>query len=80
MADRPDSTPHPQTQQQDRERDWLHRRIRNIRQHNRHLTIMEIAAHTGVSTALVKDALGLPASFPNNTAAASRSVILRGEG
>jgi AraC-like DNA-binding protein len=66
MPDRPDSNPHPQTQQQDRQRHRLHRRIRNIRQHNRHLTIMEIAAHAGVSVAYVKNVLELPAGFPNN--------------
>ena len=67
MADDLNGYPDLQTYNKARERDWLHRRISNIRQHNRHLSIMEIAAHAGVSAAYVKDVLGLPASFPNSS-------------
>lgn len=39
-------------------------RIRNMRATNRHLSLAQIADHTGVSAQEVKEALGLPPSFP----------------
>ena len=47
-----------------RHRELTHARIRNMRATNRHLSLKEIAYHTGVSLQEVKDALGLPPSFP----------------
>lgn len=42
-------------------------RIMNMRATNRHLSIDQIATHTGVSIQHVKDVLGLPASFPSSS-------------
>ena len=47
-----------------RKRDLIRARIRNMRATNRHLSLKEIAYHTGVSVQEVKDTLGLPPSFP----------------
>jgi len=50
-----------------RRRELTRARIVNMRAANRHLSLAQIAGHTGVSASYVKHVLGLPASFPSSS-------------